>query len=401
VIEELARRIAEFHSRAERNDRIAEAGRFDNVARLARQNFRKSEDQVGTTVSPAVFSRLELLTDRALREIEPLIEQRVARGVPCDTHGDLRLDQVYLFPDLPPPRDLVVVDAIEFNEAFRAADPVADMAFLVMDMIAHDHRDLARSFGDAYFSASRDHAGRRLLPFYVAYRAAVRGKVEGLKASEPEIAAADRAQARAEARARWLVALGEIEDPGRRPALLLVGGLTGAGKSTLARELARRVDFHVIRSDEVRKELAGVDPSPARAAGFEEGIYSPEWTERTYQACLERAEAMLFAGRRVLVDATFRDEARRRAFLELAASLGVPGLVLVCRADPGHVQARLEARRHDVSDADWSIYLRSARRWEPLGPRTDRKAHIIPTDGAPEVAVDRAIRVLRQDRLLD
>ena len=74
---------------------------------------------------------------------------------------------------------MVIVDCIEFNERFRCADPIADMAFLAMDLTLHGRRDLARAFVDAYIRASGDPEGRALLPFYTAYRAAVRGKVEG------------------------------------------------------------------------------------------------------------------------------------------------------------------------------------------------------------------------------
>ena len=138
--------------------------------------------------------------------------------MPRDGHGDLRLDHVYLFPDHPPPADLVIIDCIEFNERFRYADPVADMAFLVMDLARHGRRDLARAFADAYFRASGDAEGRALLPFYTAYRAAVRGKVEGMELAEPEIPEAERAAALVRARAHWLLALGRAGGAG--PAAL-------------------------------------------------------------------------------------------------------------------------------------------------------------------------------------
>src|SRR5262249_53672278 len=144
----------------------------------------------------------------------------------------------YLFPEKPPPADLVIIDCIEFNERFRFADPVADMAFLVMDFAFHGRRDLARAFADAYFRAAHDAEGRALLPFYSSYRAAVRGKVEGMKRSEKEVPEAERSAALRKARAYWLLALGELEQPGHRPCLVLVGGLPGTGKSTLARALA-------------------------------------------------------------------------------------------------------------------------------------------------------------------
>src|SRR5262249_6230225 len=95
---------------------------------------------------------------------------RAPRGVPRDTRGDLPRDRVSLFPERRPPADLVVIDCIEFNERFRFADPVADMAFLAMDLAFHGRRDLARAFADTYFEAAGDAERRALLPFYTAYR---------------------------------------------------------------------------------------------------------------------------------------------------------------------------------------------------------------------------------------
>src|SRR5581483_5599744 len=105
--------------------------------------------------------------------------------------------------------DLVIIDCIEFNERFRYADPVADMAFLVMGLTLQGHRDLARAFADAYFTAAGDAEGRALLPFYTSYRAAVRGKVEGMKMARPEVPEAEQSAARMKARGSWLLALGE------------------------------------------------------------------------------------------------------------------------------------------------------------------------------------------------
>ena len=401
ALEELAGRIAAFHASAEGGDDIAASGRFDVVGRNARENFEQAGSQVGDTVSPEVFERLRALTEEALARLRTVIEGRAARGVPRDTHGDLRLGHVYRFPGRRPPADWVVVDCIEFNERFRHADPVADMAFLAMDLTRLGRKDLARVFAGAYFRASGDAEGRALLPFYAAYRAAVRGKVEGMKAREAEVPASDRAEARARSRAYWLLALGELEDSGRRPCLVLVGGLPGSGKSTLARDLAGPARFTVIRSDEVRKELASGAEHSTMTGGFGGGIYTPEWNERTYGECLRRAERLILRGDRVLVDANFREEARRRLFLEAATCWGVPGVLLLCRADPDVVRARLGGRRDDASDADWSIYQEAARRWEEPGPRTSRDAREIATGGPREQSLASALDALRSLGLLD
>jgi aminoglycoside phosphotransferase family enzyme/predicted kinase len=394
-LDALARRIAEFHARAEAGQEVAAFGRFEVVAANARANFREAADQVGQTISRPVFERLRELTEGALDSLRPLIESRADRDMPRDGHGDLRLDHVYLFPDRRPPDDLVIVDAIEFDPRFRCADPIADVAFLVMDLGLVGRRDLARGLAESYLRASGDEEGRALLPFYTAYRAAVRGKVEGLKCSKPEVPAADRAEALARARAHWLIALVELEEPDLRPCLVLIGGLPGVGKSTLARALAGRAGFATIRSDEVRKELAGSGAAQAGPSDFESGIYTPEWTERTYAECLRRAEALLFEGRRVIVDASFRSESSRLLFLDAAQRWGVPAFFLACRAEPEVIRSRLRARRGDASDADWSTYLRAAEQWEPAGPLTRGALREIDSGATGEGALAEALDTLR------
>jgi aminoglycoside phosphotransferase family enzyme/predicted kinase len=394
-MQSLARRIAQFHASAEAGPHIDAFGRFEVVAANARENFAQSAPLVGTTVHPTVVERLKALTEASLFRLRPLIESRAEYGVPRDTHGDLHLDHVYLFPERQPPDDLVIIDCIEFNERFRYADPVADAAFLAMDLAFHGRRDLARTFAEAYFRESADERGRELLSFYTAYRAVVRAKVEGFELSQKEIPEAERDSAMVRARAHWLLALGELEDPRWKPCLVLVGGLPGTGKSTVARGLAQRAGFTVIRSDVVRKELAGVLANGRAAAPFGGGIYSSEWTERTYGECLRRAEQLLFEGERVVIDATFGEEKMRQAFLEAVNRWAVPALFLVCQADREAVRNRLASRKGDASDADWEIYQKAAERWEEPSPATREAVYKVDTAGSPEETLARAVEILQ------
>lgn len=397
LLQMLAERLADFHRHADRNDRSATFAEFPVVAQNAAANLAQTQGHVATTVSPSVHERVRVLTQAHLARYRALIELRADGNVACDTHGDLHLDHIYFFPEEPPPSDVVMIDCIEFADRFRYADPVADMAFLVMDLKFHGRRDLARCFADVYFQAAKDAQGRALLPFYCAYRAMVRAKVEGLQLHEPEIDPADRAAAQTHARAHWLLALGELDAPSQRPALVLVIGLPGAGKSTLAQALARQANCELLRSDEIRKQLAGPGDKSMK---FGEGIYASSWTERTYDEMLRRTEKSVLNGDRVLIDANFPAETLRARFLAAARSWGIPAVLLHCQTKPEIVRARLSARHGDASDADWTIHQQLADAWEPFSPCTSRCAHSLQTNGSLEETLFQAAAILRQEELL-
>ncbi len=401
ALDGLANRLARFHRSADSGPEIAACCSFEAVAANARENFVQAGPHVGVTLSRSTLDRLRDRTESALQALRAKIDARAARGVPRDTHGDLRLDHVYWFPDRPEPADWIAVDCIEFDPRYRHADPVADVAFLAMELALEGRHDLASAFVSSYLRAADDPDGAAVLPFYRSYRAAVRGKVEGMKLKEPEIPEAERASARRRARALWLHALCELEPPGRRPCVVLLAGLPGAGKSTLARGLAARAGFSVIRSDEVRKQLAGRGGSDRAAAAFAADIYTPEWDDRTYGECLRRAEAIVFEAGRALVDASFRDESRRRDFLDAASAWGVAGRLLLCQANPDVVRGRLAARRDDASDADWSIYREARRRWDEPGPVTRAASDTIDANGSPGHSLEQALAALRGAGLLD
>ncbi len=303
------------------------------------------------------------------------------------------------FEDQPAPRDLLIIDTIEFNEGFRCIDVVADMAFCVMDFAAHGRRDLGRLFANTYFAATGDIEGRSLLPLCTSYRAAVRAKVNGMLARESEVTPADRQAAVDRATAFWLLAFAELESPAKRPALLLVSGLPGTGKSTLALGLGERAGFRVIRSDVIRKELAGLTATTSSSAEFQQGIYSFAWTDRTYAECLRQATAALLNGERAIVDATFLEDDRRRTFLQAAVRLGVPVVWLACEASPDCVRSRLAKRHGDASDADWSIYQLAARRWESPCPFCQLALRKIDTNETAERALTAALDLLGSEQL--
>jgi predicted kinase len=149
--------------------------------------------------------------------------------------------------------------------------------------------------------------------------------------------------------------------------LVITCGLPGTGKSTVARNVARRIDAEVIRSDVVRKTLAGMDPREHALEEHRAGLYGQQMTERTYRAMFDAAREHLMSGRSVVLDAMFLRRAQRKAAARLARETGAQFACVEIKARESAIRQRLEGRLQrgkDVSDARWVIYLGEKRRFQ-------------------------------------
>lgn len=396
-LERVAQRIAATHQRASRvvADQAAEAN--VEFQRQWTENWEFAKTLNEEIIEPRVQERLQTLSEEWLQRHEATLVQRAEAGRIRDVHGDLRLEHVFLFPDRAIPNDIVVLDGIEFSPSLRRIDVAADVAFLVMELGFVGRRDLAERFADIYFSEANDVSGCAVLPLFIVYRSAVRAKVAAILSAESEISQPDRDKALSRSRAHWLWCLSEMEEPDRRPALVLVSGLPGTGKSTLSRMLADTAHFEVLRSDVIRKEIF----TTADATGNSASIYSADRTQKVYDECLSRARSSLLAGGRVIVDATFQRDKNRQRFLQLAIDCGVRTIWLECTAPADVVERRLTERHGDASDADWSVYELVRKQWEQPSEYTRRFHELIASDEVAGSALTVACSKLQQLGLTD
>ena len=186
MITGVARRLAEFHQRAETNATISAFGGLAAIAENTTENFSQTEAYLGRTISRERHQRIKNYTESFMEDNVSLFQQRVAGGKIRDCHGDLHAAHICFTSGI------CIYDCIEFNDRFRYCDVASEVAFLAMDLDHYGRADLSRSFVDAYVALSQDRELPRLLNFYKCYRAYVRGKVEGFKLDDPHIPAEEK-----------------------------------------------------------------------------------------------------------------------------------------------------------------------------------------------------------------
>ncbi|HEX2192184.1 MAG TPA: AAA family ATPase [Acidimicrobiales bacterium] len=378
-LEDLAHLLARFHDRAASSPAIDEAADRDAVAALWEDNAAEMATFRGEPLDPELFDDVLALARRFLAGRRAAFVERIAGGRARDGHGDLLADDIFCLDDGPR-----VLDCLEFDDRLRYGDVLADVAFLAMDLERLGRPDLASHFLDRYRTASADSWPDSLADHYVAYRAQVRAKVACLRAAQGD---ADSAGA-----GDRLLRLCHEHLHRARVRLVLVGGGPGTGKSTVARGVSPSLRAEVLRSDEVRKELAGLERSTPAATGLDEGLYGPAAVEATYEELLARARVLLGLGHSVVVDATWGEGRWREAAAALAAETSSELAELRCTAPLDVAVGRVKRRRAegaDVSDATEEVVRALAARAAPWPTATD-----VDTSGDPDSAVAAALAAL-------
>ena len=339
----LAEELARFHADAAE---MPGMGGADAVRRIICDN-RASMADMGELLPADEAQRLEQASLAAVEPLADLLDSRARSGRVRHCHGDLHLANIVVLDGVPTP-----FDCLEFSPRLAAIDVLYDLAFLLMDLWFRDAAVEANLVFNRYLDLSpQDEAGVALLPLFLSMRAAIRAHVTA--AAVARASAPATGEGAVLARRYLAVALHFLAPPPAR--LIAIGGLSGTGKSSLARVLAPGLGgapgARIIRSDVIRKQRAGVPPETR----LDEGAYTRAETSAVYAEMLARASGALQAGQTVIADAVFGRAEERAAMAGAAAAQGAAFQGLWLDLPLEVREQRITARRDDASDADVRI----------------------------------------------
>lgn len=350
------------------------------VARPALENFKALP---GKPLDAATRERLEELQQWTLAGAAALAERFTARlegGFVREGHGDLHLGNLVLLDGR-----VSAFDGIEFDPALRWIDLQSEVAFLLMDLESRDHGELGWRFYNAWLAALGDYDGIGLLNWYLVYRHMVRAKIDGIRLAQGELAPDEATRLASRQAIHVEMAIRHANPP--TPMLVLMHGLSGSGKSRLARRLAPRLPAAWVRSDVERKRLHGPGPDSATPVAVGQGLYSEEATDRTYARLAQIAENSLRAGVSIVVDAAFLETRRRERFIDLAAECGARPVVMSCEAPAGVLRERVAARRDDASDAGLAVLESQLARRAEISAREAPHRILVDTRSDPDLDI--------------
>lgn len=340
LLQDLAKAIATFHAQAATSDYIRSFGEIPKIRQSIDENYDQTVTYIGGPQTQQQFDETQAYTDRFFAERADLFTQRMQQNRIRECHGDLHLRNICFWHD-----QLFLFDCIEFNEPFRFVDVMFDIAYIIMDLEARQRSDLSTLFLNAYVEQTGDWEGLQVLPLYVSRQSYVRAKVTSFLLGDPSIPA-DEKQSITDTAALYYRLAWEVTQP-KQGKLMIMSGLSGSGKTTTARHLAGQTGAVHIRSDAVRKHLAGI---PLDQRGDDE-VYTPEMTQKTYGRLLDLGVTLAAQGYPVILDAKYDRASLRQAVLDVAQRDQIPIEIFHCTAPQDVLRDRLHRRTGDIADA--------------------------------------------------
>ncbi|MEH6499430.1 MAG: AAA family ATPase [Pseudoalteromonas distincta] len=378
-IDSLAAKLAQFHLHIDHAPSDSPWGEPDNVHAPVADNFNSIRPLLSDADDLAQLDQLEQWAHTTFQRLIPQLAQRKADGFVRECHGDTYLDNVTLIKG-----EVTLFDGIEFNDAFRWTDVMADVAFMVMDLEDRGLIELAQRFLNAYMEHTGDYAGLALLDYYKAYRAMVRAKVALLRLTQDGVSDKERQEVLGRYQSYTRLAERYTHVPLRFG--LLTHGVSGSGKSTVALHLVEQLGAIRIRSDVERKRLFGNQG----AGEMNSGLYSTERSTQTYERLASLAGQILAAGYPVVVDATHLKQAQRDTLRQAIEDQGAPCLILQCSAPLDTIESWMEVRRQqgrDPSDGDISVAREQLLAREELTGEEQASALQVETDSTDSIAL--------------
>lgn len=342
-IDSMADVIADFHGKATTAEADTVFGSPDTILKWSRENIEQIESAVPRKLLPKYFGHLQtgcLALDEKLLQA---MNHRKNHGYIRLCHGDLHLGNMAVIENTIRP-----FDCIEFNQELHWIDTISEIAFVAMDLQACGYPGFSWRFIDRYLQVSGDYNGITVLRYYIIYRALVRAKVEALSVQQhnpPSMVNSIKYEA-----AMHYLQLANSWLNQSRPVLILMHGLSGSGKSTVAKQLVEALGAIQIRSDIERKRLVGLNSYDRSCSDIGQGIYSKDVTEQTYDRLADLAGTIIQAGYNVIVDATFLKQSQRSRFITLAQENQIPYLIISCEAPVGVLQNRIKQRKETGVD---------------------------------------------------
>ena len=342
-VKQIGEQLALFHQNALTNEHINSFGTMESVRAVANDNYASTEKYIGIAQTQLQLDQTRNYTEQFFTENVALFSDRIAKGKVRECHGDVHLKNICLYQD-----QIQIFDCIEFNEPFRNSDVLYDAAFLLMDLQFRGRRDLASIFLNTYLERTGDYEGAVLLPLHCSMRAYIRAKVTSFLLDDPNIPADVKTNARNEAAAYYQLAW-EYTQP-KQGKLLIMSGVSGSGKSTTAKAIASEQDAIYLRSDAIRKQIAGI----ALMERGSDDIYTPEMTAKTYTRLAELGVLLASKGFTVILDAKYDRISLRSQAIALAQAQNIPVEIIYCTAPLEVLQQRLRDRaiaNNDIADA--------------------------------------------------
>ncbi len=289
--------------------------------------------------------------------------ERLENNFVRECHGDLHLGNIALIGG-----HITLFDCIEFNPELRWIDTISEVAFVAMDLQARDYIEFAWRFINHYLETTGDYEGLVLLGYYIVYRALVRAKIEALQLTKQDNEFNDN-EAQYQPAFHYLQLAYNWIKKGK-PAIIIMHGLSGSGKSTLAGQLVEQLGAFRIRSDVERKRLFALESRQVSQSPVEQGIYTKDATQLTYNRLAELTKIILKTGFIVIVDASFLKQRFRHQFRQLARENQSSCVLVSCDLPETILRERI-LKRHatgkDPSEANLAVLTRQLQTQDRLG----------------------------------